>query len=153
MKEDIGGNFEIPCNIGGLKRMNSLVDQGSNINIMPLSTYMKLTDERPTKTNIKHSLASHSYIYPLGIAGDVLVDVAGFLYLVDFMILDIKEYEKMPFILGTPFLTTAKAVIKFDKGTITLRSGRASLGMGGKDKTSSGKGNEVRPMGEQKLQK
>nr|GEV77058.1 hypothetical protein [Tanacetum cinerariifolium] len=33
----------------------------------------------------------------------------------------IKENEKRPFILGTPFLTTAKAVIKFDKGTITLR--------------------------------
>ncbi|GKD69149.1 hypothetical protein Tco_1323239, partial [Tanacetum coccineum] len=37
---------------------------------------------------------------------------------------DIKEDEKRPFILGTPFLTMAKAVIKFDKGTITLRSGK-----------------------------
>ncbi|GKF07680.1 hypothetical protein Tco_0041904 [Tanacetum coccineum] len=34
-KEDIRGNFEIPCNIGGLKRMNALVDQGSDMNIMP----------------------------------------------------------------------------------------------------------------------
>ncbi|GKA72466.1 hypothetical protein Tco_0778682 [Tanacetum coccineum] len=49
-KEYIGGNFEIPCNIGGLKHMNALVDQGSDVNSMPLSTYMKLTDERPTKT-------------------------------------------------------------------------------------------------------
>ncbi|GJX57844.1 hypothetical protein Tco_0287741 [Tanacetum coccineum] len=32
-----------------------------------------------------------------------------------------------PFILGTPFLTTAKAVIKFDKGTITLRSGKSKI--------------------------
>nr|GFB88705.1 hypothetical protein [Tanacetum cinerariifolium] len=48
-KEDIGGNFEIPCNIGGLKRMNALVDQGSDMNIMPHSTYMKLTDKRPAK--------------------------------------------------------------------------------------------------------
>ncbi|GKE31561.1 hypothetical protein Tco_1450883 [Tanacetum coccineum] len=67
-KEDIRGNFEIPCNIGGLKRMNTLVDQGSDVNIMPLSTYMKLTDERPAETDIRLSLASHSYIYPLGIA-------------------------------------------------------------------------------------
>ncbi|GJU24251.1 hypothetical protein Tco_1162872 [Tanacetum coccineum] len=67
-KEDIGGNFEIPCNIGGLKRMNALVDQGSDVNVMPLSTYMKLTDERPAKTNIRLSLPSHSYIYHLGIA-------------------------------------------------------------------------------------
>ncbi|GJX68034.1 retrovirus-related pol polyprotein from transposon TNT 1-94 [Tanacetum coccineum] len=65
-KEDIGGNFKIPCNIGGLKHMNALVDQGSND-------------------------------------------------------------EKRPFILGTPFLTTAKAVIKFDKGTVTLRSGKSKM--------------------------
>ncbi|GJU30496.1 hypothetical protein Tco_1174085 [Tanacetum coccineum] len=29
-KEDIGGNFEIPLSIGGLKHVNALVDQGSN---------------------------------------------------------------------------------------------------------------------------
>nr|GEW74059.1 hypothetical protein [Tanacetum cinerariifolium] len=40
----------------------------------------------------------------------------------NFKIPYINEDEKMPFILGTPFLTTAKVVIKFDKGTITLRS-------------------------------
>ncbi|GKD88578.1 zinc finger, CCHC-type containing protein [Tanacetum coccineum] len=96
-KEDIRGNFEIPCNIGGLKRMNALVNQGSDMNIMPLSTYMKLTDERPAKTDIRLSLDSHS------------------------------EDEKRPFILGTPFLTTAKTVIKFDKGTITLRSRKSKI--------------------------
>ncbi|GJZ09910.1 MAK10-like protein [Tanacetum coccineum] len=77
-KEDIRGNFEIPCKIGG-------------------------------------------------IAADVLVDVAGCMYPVDFVILDIKENEKRPFILGTPFLTTAKAVIKFDKGIITLRFGKSKM--------------------------
>nr|GEX14657.1 reverse transcriptase domain-containing protein [Tanacetum cinerariifolium] len=77
-KEDIGGNFEIPSNIGG-------------------------------------------------IVEDVLVDVVGYVYPVDFVILDIKEDEKRPFILGTPFLTTAKAVIKFDKGTITLRFGKSKM--------------------------
>ncbi|GJT03552.1 hypothetical protein Tco_0824721 [Tanacetum coccineum] len=75
-KEDIGGNFEIPCSIGGLKHVNALVDQGSDVNVMPYSTYMKLTDERPAKTDIRLSLASHSYIYPLGIAEDVLVEAS-----------------------------------------------------------------------------
>ncbi|GJX87214.1 hypothetical protein Tco_0339228 [Tanacetum coccineum] len=95
-KEDIRGNFEIPCNIGGLKHMNA----------MPLSTYMKLTDKRPAKTDIRLFLTSHSYIYPLGIAKDELVEVIEHVYLVDFVILDIKENEKRPFILGTPFLIT-----------------------------------------------
>ncbi|GJT87429.1 reverse transcriptase domain-containing protein [Tanacetum coccineum] len=58
---------------------------------------------------------------------DILVDVAGYVYPVDFVILDIKEDEKRPYILGTPFMTTAKAVIKFDKGTITLRTGKSKM--------------------------
>ncbi|GJV59923.1 reverse transcriptase domain-containing protein [Tanacetum coccineum] len=88
---------------------------------------MKLTDKRPAETDIRLSLASHSYIYPLGIAEDVLVEVAEHVYPIDFVILDIKENEKRPFILGTPFLITAKATIRFDKGTITLRSGKSKV--------------------------
>ncbi|GKA52362.1 reverse transcriptase domain-containing protein [Tanacetum coccineum] len=106
---------------------NALVDQGSDVNVMPFSTYSKLTNERPAETDIRLSLASHSYIYPLGIAEDVLVDVAGYVHPVDFVILDIKEDERMSFILGTPFLTTAKTVIKFYKGTITLKSGKNKI--------------------------
>ncbi|GKE89804.1 zinc finger, CCHC-type containing protein, partial [Tanacetum coccineum] len=126
-KEDIGGNFKIPCSIGNLKHVNALVDQGSDVNVMPYSTYLRLTNERPAETDIRLSLASHSYIYPLGIAEDVLVEVAEHIFSVDFVILDIKENKKRPFILGTPFLTTAKAIIKFDKGTITLRSGKTKI--------------------------
>nr|GEX56085.1 MAK10-like protein [Tanacetum cinerariifolium] len=64
-KEDVGGNFKIPCSIEGLKYADALVDQGSDVNVMPYSTYMKLTDEIPAETGIRLSLASHSYIYPL----------------------------------------------------------------------------------------
>ncbi|GKE56784.1 MAK10-like protein [Tanacetum coccineum] len=92
-----------------------------------VSSSHALTNERPAKTDIRLSLASHSYIYPLGIAEDVLVDVAGYVYPMDFVILDIKEDEKRPFILGTPFLTIAKAVIKFDNETITLKSGKSKV--------------------------
>ncbi|GJU25448.1 zinc finger, CCHC-type containing protein [Tanacetum coccineum] len=63
----------------------------------------------------------------VGITDDVLVDVVGYVYHVDFVILDIKEDKKRPFILGTPILTTTKAVIKFDKGTITLRFEKSKM--------------------------
>ncbi|GJX16092.1 MAK10-like protein, partial [Tanacetum coccineum] len=86
-KEDISGNFEIPCSIGNLKHVNALVNQGSDVNVMPYSTYMKLTDERPVETDIRLSLASHSYIYPLGIAENVLVEIVEHVYPVDFVIL------------------------------------------------------------------
>nr|GEV76784.1 hypothetical protein [Tanacetum cinerariifolium] len=63
----------------------------------------------------------------LGIAEDVLIDIAGYVYPIDFMILDIKEDRNKPFILGTPFLTMAKAVIRFEKGTITLKYGKNKI--------------------------
>ncbi|GKD56366.1 hypothetical protein Tco_1289753 [Tanacetum coccineum] len=47
-----------------------------------------------------------------GIVDDMLVDVAGFVYSMDFVILDVKEDEYMPLILVTPFLTTARAEIR-----------------------------------------
>ncbi|GKB35825.1 zinc finger, CCHC-type containing protein [Tanacetum coccineum] len=120
-KEDIERDFKIPCSIRNLKYVNALVNQGSDVNIMSYSTYTQLIDKRPAKTDIRLSLASHSYIYPLGIDEDVLVEVTEHVYPVDFVILDIKENENRPFILGTPFLTTAKALMKCDTGTITLR--------------------------------
>ncbi|GJX22311.1 retrovirus-related pol polyprotein from transposon TNT 1-94 [Tanacetum coccineum] len=126
-KEERGGNFVIPCSIGSLKFMNALADQGSYVNIMPLSIYDKLTSENPIGTNIRLSLANHSYIYPLRIAEDMLVDIAGFVYPVDFVILDIKEDEHMPLILGTLFLTMERAEIKFNKGSMTLKAGKYKI--------------------------
>ncbi|GJW70430.1 hypothetical protein Tco_0127347 [Tanacetum coccineum] len=58
----------------------------------------------------------------LGIAEDVLVEKSGYIYLIDFVILDVKEDKKNPFILGTPFFIMAKAEIRFDKGTINLKT-------------------------------
>ncbi|GJT55230.1 hypothetical protein Tco_0990284 [Tanacetum coccineum] len=38
-----------------------------------------------------------------------------------------KEDEHMPLILGTPFLTTARAKIKFHKGSMTLKAGKYKI--------------------------
>ncbi|GJX56218.1 retrovirus-related pol polyprotein from transposon TNT 1-94 [Tanacetum coccineum] len=126
-KDDMEGNFVILCSIGRLKYMNALIDQGSDVNVIPISIYNRLTNKNPVGTDIRLSLASHSYIYLLGIAEDVLIDIASYVYPVDFVILDIEEDKNKPFILGTPFLTPAKAEIRFDKGTITLTSGKNKI--------------------------
>nr|GEW03762.1 retrovirus-related Pol polyprotein from transposon TNT 1-94 [Tanacetum cinerariifolium] len=62
-----------------------------------------------------------------GIAEDVVIAIAGYVYLVDFVILYTEEDENKPFILGTPFLTITKVEIRFDKGIITLKSGRNKI--------------------------
>nr|GEV19916.1 hypothetical protein [Tanacetum cinerariifolium] len=55
---------------------------------------------------------------------DVLVELAGFVYPIDFVILDIEENEYMPLILGTPFLTMVMADIRCSDGSMTLRAGK-----------------------------
>nr|GEW72618.1 uncharacterized mitochondrial protein AtMg00810-like [Tanacetum cinerariifolium] len=55
------------------------------------------------------------------------VDIVGYVYPVDFVILDIKEDRNKPFILEIPFLTMAKAVIRFEKDTITQKSGKNKI--------------------------
>ncbi|GJT16995.1 MAK10-like protein [Tanacetum coccineum] len=110
---------------GGLQYIDAFVDQGSDVNVMPLFTYNRLTDEKLIKTDIRLSLASQSHIYPLGMAEDVLVEIASFIYPVDVVILNIKEDRKRPFILGMPFMKTAKAKFRFGKGAITLKSGKS----------------------------
>ena len=42
---------------------------------------------------------------------DVLVKVEKFIFLVDFIILDMEEDKEIPIILGKPFLTTGRAMI------------------------------------------
>ncbi|GKF13703.1 reverse transcriptase domain-containing protein [Tanacetum coccineum] len=50
-------------------------------------------------------LADQSFQYPIGIAENKLVEVGKFTFYADFVILEIKEDSKVPFILGRPFLT------------------------------------------------
>nr|GEW67010.1 hypothetical protein [Tanacetum cinerariifolium] len=75
--------------------------------------YTKLTVELVDRT-MKH---------PKGIVKDVLVRVGKFIFLTDFMILDMPEDVKVPLILRRPFLSTARAKIDVFKRKITLRVG------------------------------
>ncbi|GJY60314.1 MAK10-like protein [Tanacetum coccineum] len=111
---------------------------------MPVMEVEKINEVENGTKLIKTSKNEEAVDAP-GIAEDVLVKITEHVYPVDFVILDIKENKNRPFILGTPFLTTAKASIKFNTGTITLRSGKhkASPRMGRKDKTPLKKGNVV----------
>ena len=125
-KQEFHGVFEIPCGIGKLKYLDAVADQGSDVNLMPLSVYVRLTKELPSLTHTRLSLAKHSYEYPLGIAEDVLVNIAGFLYPVDFMIVERSDVH-MPIILGSPFLATARAQIDYEHNIIQIKKGKKAM--------------------------
>ncbi|GKB16768.1 hypothetical protein Tco_0850691 [Tanacetum coccineum] len=79
---------------------------------------------RSWKFKVRISLANHSYVYLTGVAKDVFVEVAGFMYPIDFVILDIEENDYMHLILEMPFLTTARSEIRYSDGSMMIRPGK-----------------------------
>jgi hypothetical protein len=90
---------------------------------MPLSIFRKLGLGEVQPTNITLQLADRSIAYPYGVVEDVLIKVDKFYFPVDFVVLDMDEDEKVPLILGRPFLATGGALIDVRGGKLTLRVG------------------------------
>ena len=53
----------------------------------------------------------------------MLIKVGKFIFLVDFVVIDIKEDKKVPLLLGRPFSAIGAALIDVKKGELTLRVG------------------------------
>ena len=52
---------------------------------------------------------------------DILVKVDKFIFLADFIVLDMEEDKEIPIILGRPFLATRKTMIDVQRGELKLR--------------------------------
>jgi len=55
------------------------------------------------------------------VAEDVLVKVDQFMFLVDFVVMDIEEDIEVPLILGRPFMKTVKVIIDVDNGKLKVK--------------------------------
>ena len=117
------GSFTIPCEIGGVDVGRALCDLGASINLMPLSLLKKLGVDEVKPTMMSLQLADRSITHPYGIVEDLLVKVGKFIFPADFVVLDIdiKACEKVPIILGRPFLATGRALIDVEQGELMLR--------------------------------
>ena len=94
------GSFTIPCKIGNSIFERALCDLGASINLMSLSIFRRLGlgEARPTIVSLQ--LADKSLKHPRGVIEDVLVKVDKFIFPIDFIVLDMKEDEEIPIILG-----------------------------------------------------
>ncbi|GKA98691.1 reverse transcriptase domain-containing protein [Tanacetum coccineum] len=95
-------------------------DLGASINLMPYSLYAKLSFETLKLTKMSIRLAERSFQHPIRIAENMLVEVGRFTFPLDFVILEMGENNKVPFILGRPFLDTADAIIRVNKNNSIL---------------------------------
>ncbi|XP_050919033.1 uncharacterized protein LOC127136530 [Lathyrus oleraceus] len=115
------GVVTIPCTIRDRSFKKALIDLGASVILMPLSIYKKLGIGAVQDTRMALQFADHSVKKPYDIVEDVLVKIYKFVFLVDFVILEMPEDEDIPLILGRPFLETGRCVINIEEGTITFK--------------------------------
>ena len=76
-----------------------------------------------TPTSLSLQTIDRSMTFPKGIIEDVLVKVDKYIFLMDFVVLDMEEGKEEPIILGRPFLATGQALIDVKNRELTLRVG------------------------------
>nr|GEV64357.1 hypothetical protein [Tanacetum cinerariifolium] len=130
------GKFLISCSFSELK-CKALADLGASINLMPLSVWKKLGLPELISTRMTLELANRAICTPVGIARDVFVLVGKFIFLADFVIVDYESDPRVPFILGRPFLRTARALIDVHGEEMILRDGDERLTLIMRHDTSS----------------
>ncbi|GKV44659.1 hypothetical protein SLEP1_g51821 [Rubroshorea leprosula] len=115
------GSFTIPCTIGNCHFDKVLCDLGASINLMPFSIFRKLGLGEAKATTVSLQLADRSIKHPRGIIEYVLVKVDKFIFLADFIVLDMEEDHEVPLILGRLFLATGRTLIDVQQGKLMLR--------------------------------
>ena len=116
-------SFTIPCVIGEHAFKKALCDLGASINLLLLFVVKRLNLGEHAPTALSLQMDDRSLTYPQGIIEDVLVKVEKFIFLVDFVVLDMEKDKEAPLILGRPFLATVQSLIDVKNGELTLRVG------------------------------
>ena len=91
-RQDLG-SFTIPCKIGDADMGKALCDYGGSINLMPLSVAQRLSLGELTPTAITLQMADKTLAHLEGILEDVLIKVGKFVFLVDFVVINMEEYK------------------------------------------------------------
>ncbi|XP_072060258.1 uncharacterized protein [Arachis hypogaea] len=113
----------VTCTIGGIQFVDCMCDLGACVSIMPLSVYdaLKLP---PLKRSAAHFvLADKSIISVVGIAEDVLLNIKGLTFPIDFYILEMSPNDSRrpsSILLGRSFLKISRFKLDAFLGTYSF---------------------------------
>ncbi|GKB48112.1 reverse transcriptase domain-containing protein [Tanacetum coccineum] len=97
-----------------------MVDLGASVNVIPKSIFEHLKLARLKKTDILVEMADMTKRSPIEIVENVLVKINKFLFLSDFMVMNMLNTHNETMILGRPFLATIHAKIDVFNKEISL---------------------------------
>nr|GEV45493.1 reverse transcriptase domain-containing protein [Tanacetum cinerariifolium] len=110
-----------------IKTLLTNKDKLSDINLMPLLVWNKLSLPELSPTCMTLELAVRLIYHPVGVAEDVFVKVGTFHFPADFVVVDFNADPRVPLILGRSFLKTGKALIDVFEGELTLHVGKEAI--------------------------
>eukprot|EP00257_Ricinus_communis_P017461 XP_015575899.1 uncharacterized protein LOC107261408 [Ricinus communis] len=120
-------NFTIPCFIGSLNIDNALANLGASISVMRYNLFKKLGLGEPKPTFMSIQMVEKSVIYPSGIIEDLLVKVREFIFLMEFIVIEMDETVDVFLILERPFLVIVRAIIDVHNGNLIIRVGEEQV--------------------------
>ncbi|GJR43421.1 reverse transcriptase domain-containing protein [Tanacetum coccineum] len=94
-----------------------------SVNVIPKSMFEHLKLAQLKKSDMLVEMADMMKIYPIGIVENVLVKICKFLFLLDFVVMDMLNTCNETMILGRPFLATIHAEIDVFNKEISLGFG------------------------------
>ncbi|XP_057746810.1 uncharacterized protein LOC130966065 [Arachis stenosperma] len=115
----------VTCLISEIKFMDCMCDLGACVSITPLSIYERLNLSPLKRSDARFVLADKSIVSVVGIAENVIVNIQGLLFPVDFYILEtppIDSTKPSSILLGRPFLKTARFRLDAHSGVYSFES-------------------------------
>ena len=94
---------------------------------MPQSVVKRLSLWELTPTTMTLQMEDITMAQREVVLEDVLIKVGKFIFLVDFIVMDMEEDTQVPLILRRPFLVTRAILIDVNKGELTLRVGDEAI--------------------------
>ncbi|XP_072073996.1 uncharacterized protein [Arachis hypogaea] len=113
----------VSCVIDGFQFIDCMCDLGACVSIMPLSIYHLLKLPPLKRSAARFVLADKSIITVSGIVEDVLVDIKGLIFPIDFHIIEMPPSESeraSSILLGRPFLRTSRFKLDTHSGTYSF---------------------------------
>ncbi|XP_015953812.1 uncharacterized protein LOC107478182 [Arachis duranensis] len=110
-KCDDPGPCMVTCTVNGVQFRDCMCDLGACVSIMPLSVYRVLKLPPLKRSTARFVLADKSIITVAGVAEDVLVNIKGLVFPIDFYVLEMPSSETeraSSILLGRPFLRTSR---------------------------------------------
>ncbi|XP_057719661.1 uncharacterized protein LOC130934088 [Arachis stenosperma] len=113
----------VTCTVNGVQFLDSMCDLGAYVSIMPLSVYHILRLPPLKRSTARFVLADKSIITVTGVAEDVLVNIKGLVFPIDFYVHEMPSSESeraSSILLGRPFLRTSRFKLDAYSGTYSF---------------------------------